>query len=57
MPEQRKYRPLNNVVADMRNFIIDRCKNMIEAARKKPKEKEVEEERGITSRFKRDHGL
>jgi len=57
MPEQPRYKPLSAIIADMKNSVIDRCRDRIEAARKKPKEEKVEEEHGITSSMKRNRGL
>lgn len=57
MSEQCPTRTLEEKIADLKKKVVDRCTERIEAARKKPKEKEIVEDYSITSRFKKDHGL
>jgi hypothetical protein len=58
MCEKPKPKPVIAIIGDMKNAVLDRCRDRIEAARKKPKEKEDEEEEyDITSTMKRNRGL
>ena len=58
MCEKPKPKPVIAIIGDMKNAVLDRCRDRIEAARKKPKEKEIEEDdHGVTSAMKRNRGL
>lgn len=58
MPEERKTRLIDTVVAGLKEEVFKRCAERIEAARTKPKdEKAPEEEHGITTVVKRRRGL
>jgi len=57
MSEWSDPRSLEQKIADLKRNVVNKCAERIAAARKKPKEPEKEDDPGITSRFKRDHGL
>jgi len=52
---------VNAIISDMKNTVLDRCRDRIEAARTKVKsgteEKHIDEDYGISSVLKRRRGL
>jgi hypothetical protein len=48
---------LDDKISELKKRVIATCAERIEAARKNPKERDPEEEHGITSAAKRKRGL